>query len=79
MRRVYGGTQPERPGPWTRGRIRAARTSRSGKVIGRPITVAHVHHYGLAIAAALAVLTSLLVLLAPRPRPTAEQVAAATA
>jgi hypothetical protein len=37
------------------------------------------YHYGLGIAVALAVLTALLVLLAPRLRPTAEQVAAPTA
>jgi predicted MFS family arabinose efflux permease len=37
------------------------------------------YHYGLVIAAALAVLTALLVFAAPRLRPTAEQVAAATA
>ena len=37
------------------------------------------YHYGLAIAAGLAVLTAMLVFLAPRLRPTAEQVAAATA
>ncbi len=37
------------------------------------------YHYGLAIATALAVLTAVLVFLAPRLRPTAEQVAAATA
>ncbi len=37
------------------------------------------YHYGLAVAAALAVLTTLLVFLTPRLRPTAEQVAAAAA
>jgi hypothetical protein len=35
--------------------------------------------YGLVIAAALPVLTALLVFLAPRLRPTADQLAAATA
>lgn len=37
------------------------------------------YHYGLVIATTLAVLTALLVFLAPRLRRTAEQVAAATA
>ena len=37
------------------------------------------YHYGLAIAAGLALLTAMLVFLAPAARPTAEQVAAATA
>ena len=37
------------------------------------------YHYGLVIAAALAVLAALLVFLTPQLRPTAEQVAAATA
>jgi hypothetical protein len=37
------------------------------------------YHFGLIIAAGLAVLTALLVFVAPQLRPTAEQVAAATA
>ena len=46
---------------------------------GRASALTSGYHYGLAIAAALAALSALLVLLAPRLRPTAEQVAAATA
>jgi EmrB/QacA subfamily drug resistance transporter len=46
---------------------------------GRASALVSGYHYGLAVAAGLAVLTALLVFLAPQLRPTAEQIAAATA